>query len=258
MPVGDDKTPAIEMEHKVTASMKLPPFWAERPELWFAQIEAMFVMHRITSDMSKFNYIIANLDTKVLQYIPDAVTNPPADDKYSYLKNKMIECFAESGQTKIQKLLSELHLGDKKPSQLLSMQKELAGSTVNQDFLKTLWLRQLHISVQTILTVSSGGVDDLAKLADKIMEVNNGSNIATTPAEQPNTTIQTLEAKIDDLTKRINQLQHKSRSRSNSRVRFRARSSTPAKKVYDHCWYHFKFGEKANKCIPPCKFTKNA
>ncbi|GFS71976.1 hypothetical protein NPIL_465131 [Nephila pilipes] len=49
--------------------------------------------------------------------------------------------------------------------------KELAGTALNDDFLRNLWLQRLPAKIQTILSVSSEKLENLAKLADKIAEV---------------------------------------------------------------------------------------
>ncbi|GFY71318.1 uncharacterized protein TNIN_379921 [Trichonephila inaurata madagascariensis] len=43
-------------------SPKLPPFWADKPAVCFAQAESQFALAHITSDATKFHYIVANLD----------------------------------------------------------------------------------------------------------------------------------------------------------------------------------------------------
>lgn len=48
--------------------VKLPPFWKDNPTLWFAQVDASFALSRITSDDTKFRYVIVNLDQTVLLY----------------------------------------------------------------------------------------------------------------------------------------------------------------------------------------------
>lgn len=245
--------------YQVSARLKIPPFWVERPELWFAQIEAQFTLSRITSDAVKFHYLVGHVEGKILQYVSEAITNPPQNNKYAHLKARLTECYAESGQAKIQKLLSDVQLGDRKPSQLLARQRELAGTTVGEEFLKTLWLRQLPATVQAILAVSTGNLDDLAKLADKVIEVNGGAQILATTSTQPSTSFQNLERKVEELSKMIAQLQRPSsnRSRSGERVPTRIRSGSRHGKKYDKCWYHFKFGDKASRCTPPCSQQKN-
>jgi hypothetical protein len=38
--------------------VRLPPFWTYRPVVWFAQAEAQFELAGITSERTKFNYVI--------------------------------------------------------------------------------------------------------------------------------------------------------------------------------------------------------
>ncbi|KAF8789751.1 hypothetical protein HNY73_007668 [Argiope bruennichi] len=71
----------------------------------------------------------------------------------------------------MRRLLSELHLGADKPSQLLRKMRELGGGTgIKEDFLKTLWLQRLPSEMQVILSISSEPLDNLANMADKIAE----------------------------------------------------------------------------------------
>lgn len=245
---GGSKSETSE-EMKVSVSIRIPPFWAERPELWFAQVESQFALHRITSDGAKYNYIVGNLDGNTLQYISDSVINPPAQDKYDHIKQKITECFAESGQKKITKLLSDVQLGDQRPSQLLNRQRTLAGATVNEEFLKSLWLRQLPSNVQAIVAASTANLNELAKLADTIMEVQASSSgvnkvSATTSLEDK---IIALAHKFDQFERRSRDTERKAQyaSRPHSRSKSQNRNG-------DLCWYHAKFGNKATNCRKPC------
>ena len=53
--------------------------------------------------------------------------------------------------------------------------------------------------------------------------------------------------KMDKPMQRLDE-ENKNRTRSRSRSKSKSRG--------DQCWYHHKFGEKANKCIQPCNFQK--
>lgn len=66
--------------------IKVPPFWHDCPEIWFAQIEAQFSVGKITSDNAKFNTIVASIESKILCQVSDAVLNPPNSDKYNNIK----------------------------------------------------------------------------------------------------------------------------------------------------------------------------
>ena len=41
------------------ATVRLPPFWTDRPGLWFAQAEAQLSLDSVTSEKTKFNYVVS-------------------------------------------------------------------------------------------------------------------------------------------------------------------------------------------------------
>lgn len=274
-PSGSVSTQADDMQIQ-KIGLKIPSFWHDCPEIWFAQMEAQFVVGKITSDNAKFNTIVATIESKVLCQVSDAVLNPPPNDKYNNLKNMIMSRYSDSQQCKIQKLLSEMSLGDQKPSQLLTEMKRLGGTTVTDEFMKTLWLSNLPQQTKAILSVNDVGLSQLAVLADKIMEINQGVSVQsvartpTTGSGESSSSSSTLELKIDSLTRAIEKLtasssssanNRRSRSTSRNNTHTNNRSGTPAntKREYEFCWYHHKFGNAATKCNKPCKFqaTKN-
>ena len=116
-------------------SVKVPPFWPERPEIWFAQVEAQFSNAGINNDFSKFNTVVAAIESSVLAQISDAILSPPENHKYKNLKTCIIERFCDSEQKKIQKLISEI-LGDKRPTQLLNELRSLGDGKKTMIFSK--------------------------------------------------------------------------------------------------------------------------
>ncbi|XP_044573271.1 uncharacterized protein LOC123257596 [Drosophila ananassae] len=115
-------------------AVKIPPFWTEHPELWLSQIEAQFVLAGITTDDTKFNTILASIEAPVLARIADAIVNQPGTGKYENSKSCILERFCESEQKKIQKLISETDLGDKRRTQLLNELNALAANKVDETF----------------------------------------------------------------------------------------------------------------------------
>ncbi|KYB29505.1 hypothetical protein TcasGA2_TC032970 [Tribolium castaneum] len=79
------------------------------------------------ADQSKYFTIVAALDCSVLQSVSDILTNPPETQKYETIKAKLISAYTDSQEKQLRKLLNELELGDRKPSQLLREMKTLAG-----------------------------------------------------------------------------------------------------------------------------------
>jgi hypothetical protein len=56
--------------------MRLTPFWAERPAVWFAQAEAQFNLAGISSEQTKFCYVISQLDQLSASEVEDIITSP--------------------------------------------------------------------------------------------------------------------------------------------------------------------------------------
>lgn len=259
-------------------SVKIPPFWRSDPVLWFAQVEAQFHTTNTRSDTTKYFTVIAALDCAVLQQVSDLIAAPPEQQKYEALKKQLIAAFSDSKEKQLRKLLTELELGDQRPTQLLRHMKTLADNKVNDDLLKTLWLQRMPTSVQLVLSASQGvELAKMAEIADKIIEVSasNPSTIAAvasanpTPVTQRNAANEThlrnptianelaaLQQQVCALTKLVEELQTDNRRRrQRSRSRTRSLSKTRSTDTNGECFYHRRFGSAARKCTRPCSFN---
>ncbi|GFV23324.1 transposon Tf2-11 polyprotein [Trichonephila clavipes] len=90
-------------------SIKIPPFWTDRPEIWFYQVEAQFQISRIYLEETKFHYLVSQLEPKYVENIWDIV-NSKSDTKYTDSKNRLLSLFKESENLRIKRLLTELNL----------------------------------------------------------------------------------------------------------------------------------------------------
>jgi len=245
----------------VAINSRVPRFWRNRPTLWFIQLEAVLAPSKPTDD-AKYQYVIANLDQQELEQVADLVTNPPATDKYDSLKSRLIACYEESSEQRVQRLFTNLELGDSTPSQLLRRMRDLSGTSGTPDkVLEVLWLGKLPAHVRAILTTSTGSLDNLAATADKIL-------LHCQPSAPPVATVETSHSNSEILkqlaavTKRLNELDaslnNRGRSRSRSRTRFnsyRTSRSNSRQRDTTHCYYHKRFGAEAKKCSQPCSFV---
>ena len=180
--------------------MKIPPFWEERPELWFAQIEAQFRTSGITTDETKFSLVVGAVESRVLSQAYDAIIDPPEKRKYDNLKQTIIERFGMSKEKKLQKLLTTDDLGDQTPSQILNELRELGGPTMEAEMLKLLWLNRLPTSIRSILVASKDEIAQLAVTADRILEMNGGARVNVVKTEER------AEDVVNQLKRQIEQL----------------------------------------------------
>ncbi|XP_054277151.1 uncharacterized protein LOC128996042 [Macrosteles quadrilineatus] len=273
-----------EDHHIHRVSIKLPPFWKEKPRLWFAQVEAQFTLAHITSETTKYSYVISHLDERYANEVEDLIIDPPVETPYSTLKSEIIRRLSLSEEQRIRQLLMEEELGDKTPSQFLRHLRSLVGSTTIQDsLLKTIWMQRLPAHVQSILQVQiSAQTDTLAITADKILAVQpnasfchsltsmptslnavNSPNLKSSFSDDPKLTevlskLSALELQMKNMRKDVDSLRDRrprSRQRSLSSSRYHAGSSSDTTEQTNLCWYHKRFGYQAEKCIPPCNFT---
>lgn len=243
---------------------RLPPFWVEEPEVWFAQVESQFAIAGITTDSTKFHYIISQLENTYATEIKDVITNPPATDKYPKLKSELIKRLTKSKETKLKQLLMHEELGDRKPSQFLRHLKSLAGAGVPDDFLRTMWVSRLSHGIQTVLASqpATSAIDDLADLADRVHELALPS-LSVASTSQAGSALDALTREVAELRVQVKKLTSERDSRSRSRTTgsshrrsvSRSKRSQSNYRKYPLCWYHGKFGEKASRCVSPCDYN---
>ena len=174
-------------------AVKPPPFWVADPSLWFAQLESQFSLASITVDDTKFHYVTSAIAPETLHVVRDLILNPPANNKYDTLKQRLIEHHAESEESKIRRLLQGIELGDQRPTQLLTRMRSLAGKSVGDTLLKSLWLARLQVQVQGILAALNEDLNQLASTADKITELTGYYSVNSASSHQPNTSHLSVE-----------------------------------------------------------------
>ncbi|GFU90367.1 transposon Ty3-G Gag-Pol polyprotein [Trichonephila clavipes] len=232
-----------------TVSIKIPPFWTDRPEIWFYQVEAQFQISRISLEETKFHYLVSQLEPKYVENIWDIV-NSKSDTKYTDSKNRLLSLFKESENLRIKRLLTGIELGDMKPSQLLQKLKTVATSDISDNLIKTLWLEKLPESIKNILVVSDENLSKLAVMADKISDMTPRTEIFATGksldcGEATSSRDQLLLNRIQSLEEQICQPSILHKSRTKERNSFRPKSRSRSRKRFDpkgkYCYFHFRF-----------------
>lgn len=246
--------------HRV--ALKIPPFWADEPDLWFAQLEGQFTLGQITQDSTKYAYVLSHIETKHAKEIKDLITKPPLTDKYECIKKALISRLSLTQEQQIRQLLEHEEIGDRRPAQFLRHLQALASNTIPEQLLRTLWMGRLPSQLQAILaTRGSDSLEAVAELADRVYEVTQKS--VAVASIQPSTSKQaensSLEQQVQALTKQVANLNKKlaqERKTRQRRDRSQSRSKSQDKSEEGVCFYHRRFKEKAQKCTQPCSFKK--
>lgn len=263
------KNPAEVDLAAISDQSRILPFWRDLPRAWFIQFEGV-VDPLKTSDEQKFRYVLQQLQTTDLQHVTDILYDTPATEKYNTLKNRLLTVYEKSDVKNFQKLISGLHLGDQKPSQLLRKMKELSSGMITDEGLRIEWINQLPIQVRVVLSVNTeSSLETLAAMADKMVEYSEPATVAAISTAVPtndavSTQLDILSKQLEKLSLEIKEIRGRSRHRNQSRNRYRSKSrSRPsshnqnksAVKPGDATWeckYRYRFGDKARRCESPC------
>ncbi|BHF77497.1 hypothetical protein SprV_0602060400 [Sparganum proliferum] len=151
----------------------LPSVWLGDIALWLRTVESRFALRQITREHTKFHYVVAAPPVDIATDLRDIIDCPPTEASYTALKEALISRISLSTQKRLQRLISEEDLGDRKPTQLLRRLEQLAdGQKLDATMFKQLFLQRLPPSVQAILApnIPSSTVQMLAETADRILE----------------------------------------------------------------------------------------
>jgi hypothetical protein len=99
-----DNSPPAEVSR---VAVRLPPFWAERPAVWFAQAEAQFILAGISSEQTKFYYVISQQQHQHASEVEDIIISPPERDCYTILKTELMKRLSPSKEERIHQLLQK-------------------------------------------------------------------------------------------------------------------------------------------------------
>lgn len=264
-------TPSSQPLAVERVSTKLPNFWEEVPEVWFAQAEAEFEISNITRERTQYSYLVAALSKEVLAKVLDIVKNPDREKPYSHLKETILRRLTCSEEARLSNLLYHVEMGDKCPSEFYRHMLQIAGDSTDLSLtlVQKLWKSRLPKSIEVALVaVDSKDHAELVRIADRLWECTQSGAISEVTSGLNSSRGSVTEelrreiSEIRDLIKNLGKDSHQPRqsrwrNRSASRNRNNPRQKTPLRQRKPFCWYHYRFGNEANKCVEPCNFSSS-
>jgi hypothetical protein len=161
------------------SSLRLPTFWPENTEAWFAVVETRFRLKHVNEELKQFDHVMNSLPRESLRTVLDLVTHPPEEAPHTALKERLCAAHQLTDFQCVEKLFQMVSLGGCKPSDLLSEMLELCptGHEVSPFFL---FLQRLPKELRIML-----GEDDhldlraTAAKADKLWAVHAHQQLGT-------------------------------------------------------------------------------
>ena len=197
------------------------------------QAEAQFNLRRITVDDTMYYHVLAVLDQSIASRLLDLISNPPAENKYIALKQRLLETFDLTEQERAASLLHIRTLGDSKPSALMDQMLGLMGDHPRFLF-RQLFLERMSEDIRAQPTgYKHEDCRQLAKRADALWTARDSG---TTNAIQSKTYTP--------------HSQSKTRTASSQKG-----TASPKSDKGRLCFFHWKFGAAAQKCQEPCAWT---
>ena len=92
--------------------LRLTVFNKDRPKIYLEHIEALFCRHRVISSYDRYDYLVLALSTDVMDEIQDVIANECTKER--------LLLYASSRWVMASHILHHLHLGDTRPSVLMS------------------------------------------------------------------------------------------------------------------------------------------
>jgi hypothetical protein len=239
----------------------------------FTQAEAQLHLAGISNELTKFYHVVSQLDERYVAEVDNIINSPPQHDPCTTLKTELIKRLCPSRDQRTRQIFTLEEIGDRKPSQFLRHFRSLTPD-IPDNYLRILWTSRLPTNVQVILAgMPEVGLDAAALCADRIIETVSPSTVASiSPGPDYAELVQTvrdLSGQVASLVAERSRPNYRERSTSfrdrrprfNNRRRSNSRGSSAGGSLSRDdtngtwCWYHRRFGDRAQRCSQPCIFS---
>ncbi|XP_041785076.1 uncharacterized protein LOC121600492 [Anopheles merus] len=265
--VYDAMTMPFESQIDTLNAMQLKPPEMDTTDIqtFFFALENWFEAWNITANqhIRRFNILKTRIPLRVLPELRPLLENirQYATDRYEVAKRAIIEHFEESQRSRLHRLLAEMNLGDRKPSQLLAEMRRAANGAMTDSMLVDLWIGRLPPYVQSAVIAANPDTNDRAKVADSVMDsfaLYHRTGPYQTINEVRSEDFERLSRHVTELGQRLDAVLSKLNERDRARPCSRTRQRQPNQDAVTpsgHCYYHTQYGQAARNCRAPCSFN---
>lgn len=231
------------------------------------QLESWLDINGVKNDHDRFLLLKMSIEPETYREVSTVLASAHTGEEYDTLKSAIIKAFTQTEAKRIQSLLSGIHLGDRRPTQLLAEMCNLYKGTKDKIF-EELFLSRLPGNVRGILVSMRNkdeipkSIETIAQWADTIMDQLNVTPILGSIAPEIN--IVSLQTKLDHMNEKIDAFTHHGPG-NHFRPPFKRRSFSQMNNQNGKenqgfiCFFHKKHGNNRHentRCTPNCKLNK--
>lgn len=231
----------------VTAvSLKLPTFWPEDPDIWFAHIESQFALRNITTEETRFHYVVSVLDRDTARRLRSVFTAPLSAHPYTDLKQQLLKTFKLSKRQRALRVLEMRELGDRTPSMFMDELLALMEDHVPCFLFEAIFLNALPSAVRLLLEDADFGDPRAVGIrADALYAVQQADSSLV--GEISTAAFRSVGEAVANSIK----------PPAGADKRNRKAPMKPKIERDGMCFYHSRFGTRAVKCIAGCEWSGN-
>lgn len=226
-------------ENSSTVRVKAPEFSETSPLTWFRVLEALFMVHNITSEKSKFFQTLPNLPTTVIDNLPPDELDAA---NYSTLKTAVTNFFEKSKTELFHELLSKQNYTGKPLTFLREIQRHATKLNIGPELVRMKFINALPTSIQTAVAAQTSlTLEQIGQLANDLVAI-----VASTPV--CNVFTQNQPSTYSD---NYSSFHHQGSSKPDLYIGLRPYNEKQRQKV---CRAHIFFGNQAKTCMPWCQW----
>lgn len=164
---------SLAVESQIAAAsafprLPIPPITESNIDGYFYSIDFWFRASGITDDNRKFNTVLGQVPPQKLIDLRAIIEKAPASSKYDYIKDELTKHYSDSQQRRLRKVLSDMPLGDMKPSQLFNSMSRVADGALTESALLELSQTRLPTHTHAAIAASEGSTESKLRIADVI------------------------------------------------------------------------------------------
>ena len=267
--------------------LHLPQFTTDAAVAWFMRAECQFRLNKITCETTKADMIMSMLPTDVFNKISPWLQTQTGALRYEDLRAKLIKAYDIPVPVRAQRALDLMStpLGDSLPSQaytelarLLQLDEmDASGKPKEISLSREIFLRRLPQTIRAQLEGAENmSEEDLVEKADRLCLADKAARYAASTSvnniepgpppreeEEADTGINAVHPGRPPFHRgrpappRRKQQQQQHQYHHGNASQHRPDNHHPSPELPHWCYYHRVWGNKARRCVPPCRHPKN-